>query len=287
MFINSKQEFINQIKAFNIGSEYAVVKPNWVSNKFGEYTELEILEWLFEAIPNQKKIIIESYTPWRGLKFEGDNRQDVHTSLNGGKNYWNFYKEQDRYFLESTGIAKVLGEYGADYINITNEVWSNRCVEAGLVEQLVKDKRKSIKWREFYSYIPKRLYEIRNRSILISLSKIKIEEGIPAIFVSMSVKNLFGLIPHPSRWIPFHEKDHAQIPEVIHDIYTVYTCLFNEALWITEGIKTLARNYCEPNQEIVTNQNLFFVGKDAKKVDSEACEAMGINPQKVPYLQLL
>lgn len=288
MQVKSRDEFIKQIQGFHIDTEYAVVKPNWVSNKVGEYTEPEILDWLFEALPRQKKIVVESYTPWRGLKFvEEDRHKGKGVTLEGGKKHWDFYKKQDKHFLEVTGISKVLKKHNADYLNVTNEVWDNTCVEPNLVKELVESKDKPIKWEELYSYIPKQLYDIRNSSTLISLSKIKIEESIPVILISMSAKNLFGLIPHPSRWIPFHGEDHTSIPEVIRDIYTVYTCLFDNTLWIAEGIKTLVRNYCEASQKVTINRNLFFIDKDARKVDSKACVEMGIDPKKVGHLQLL
>lgn len=285
MVIKNKQDFIDLIKSFNIQTEYAVIKPNWVSNQAGEYTEPEILDWLLEVLPNQKKIIIESYTPWRGLKFvEKDSHRGEGVTLEGGKKHWEFYKKQDEYFLETTGIGAVLKKHKVDYLNITNEVWSGNCVNHEEIKSLVEGKGNAVEWQELYSYIPQKLFDIRNSATLISLSKIKVEESIPVIYVSMSVKNLFGLIPHPSRWIPFHGKDHTLVPEVIKDIYKIYISLFDNSLWIAEGIKTLVRNYCEPNQKIVENQNLLFAGKDAVKVDFEACKAVGIDPTKVPHL---
>jgi hypothetical protein len=285
MVILSKNDFIDEVRKFDIKTEYAVVKPNWVSNTKGMFTEAEILDWLMEALPNQKKIIIESYTPWRGLKFEEDsNLKGNGVTLEGGKEHWDFYRKQDVYFLESTGNIGILEKYNTEYINITNEVWENKCVKSGIIKNIVENDSRSIKWTEFYSYFPQKLFEIREKSTFISLSKIKIEDNIPDIYVSMSVKNLFGLIPHPSRRIPFHGINHETVPEVIRDTYNIYTSLFKNTLWITEGIKTLVLNYCEPKQKVVSNQNLMFIGKDGVKVDTEACMGMGVDPNKVPYL---
>jgi hypothetical protein len=63
MFIHRESDFIKQIQSFNIGTEYIIVKPKWISNTPGEYAEPEILDWLLKAVPEQKKIVIESYTP--------------------------------------------------------------------------------------------------------------------------------------------------------------------------------------------------------------------------------
>jgi uncharacterized protein (DUF362 family) len=288
MIISSKQDFIDQIKKFKIKTEYVIIKPNWVNNSDGEYTEAEILDWLLEAFTKQKKIVIESYTPWRGEEFFQANKLDRNTrNLSGGKKYWDLYKQQDNKFLKTSGINKVLKKHKAEYLNITNEVWSDQCVEKDIVKKIVEESNKPIKWQEFYSYVPKKLFEIREKSILISLSKIKIEDSVPTIQISMSIKNIFGLIPYPSRQEPFHQNNNAQIPEVIHDIFTVYTTIFKNSLWITEGIKTLMINYCDPKQEIIRNRNLLFLGTNPVKVDEEACKKMGIDPKKVPYLQMI
>lgn len=285
---NSKSEFISKLQKHRINTKYLVVKPNWISNEPGEYTEAEILDWLFEAYPNTKKIVVESYTPWKGLKFiEPDTHKGKGVTLKGGKKHWDFYKKQDSHFLHETGNDEVLKRHNANYINITNEVWSDKCVEPNVIKSLVESNGESVKWKELYSYIPKKLFDIRNDSTLVSLSKIKIEESIPIIYISMSIKNLFGLIPHPSRWIPFHGEDHSPVPQVIKDIYTIYTSLFEKNLWIAEGIKTLIRNYFEPDQEIVKNKNIMFIGKNAVEVDSLACKSQGLKPDKVPHIQLL
>lgn len=286
MIINSKRDFIEKVKSFNINTEYVVVKPNWVSNEFGEYTESEILEWLFQSLPKTKKIVIESYTPWRGLKFdkEIDTYEGPEVSLTEGYKEWDYYKKQDKFFLETTGTGMVLEKYNAEYINITNEFWAKKCADSSLIKQLVNQK---IKWEEFYGYIPQKLVEIKDKSTLISLSKIKIENFLPTIAISMSIKNLFGLIPHPSRYTPFHQDNHKNVPEAIRDIYVVYTSLFKNNLWITEGIKTYVQNYCEPEQVIVKNSNVFFIGREALKVDSEACIEVGVNPKKVEQLTIL
>lgn len=285
MVIRNPQDVIAAVKSFPIRAEYVLIKPNWVSDRRGEYTEAEILDWVCQALPEQKKIVLESYTPWRGSKFvEQDSERGQGVTLEGGKKHWDFYKKQDEHYLEKTGIVDVLKKHAADYVNIAHEVWSGACVDPANVRRLVEESGHRLAWQELYAYVPRKIFDIRRAAIFISLAKIKVEEAIPAISVSMSLKNLFGMIPHPSRFIPFHGENHASVSEVIRDIYNLYTSLFADALWITEGIKTLVRHYGEPEPEIVKDQNLFFVGTDAKKVDAEACAAVGVDPRKVPYL---
>ncbi|RJP46663.1 MAG: DUF362 domain-containing protein [Armatimonadetes bacterium] len=282
MIISDENDFINIIKSFNIRTDFVVVKPNWVNLEKGNYTEPEILAWLFEALPDQKKIVVESYTPWRGLKYEAD--EDLKTDLEGGKKFWNFYQKQDRYYLEKTGIGKVLEKFKAEYINITDEYWKGEIVEPQIIKDVVQKKHKDIYWKNFYSYIPKKLFNIKDQATLISLAKIKLEEGNKNIVVSLSIKNIFGLIPSPSRQDPYHKDDHSQIPQAIIDIHKIYSTLFPNSLWINEGVFNLVKNYCEENQFYEKDKNLVFASMDPTEADITVCEFFGINPESVPHL---
>ena len=62
MHASNRTDFIAALREYPLDTQYLIVKPNWVSNVIGEYTEPQILDWLFDAYPNQKKIVIESYT---------------------------------------------------------------------------------------------------------------------------------------------------------------------------------------------------------------------------------
>lgn len=274
MKIKNKIEFIEQIKKFKVDTDYIVVKPNWVSNEFGVYTEPEILDWLFEALPRQEKIVIESYTPWRGLK-----KDEIDTGLIDGKKFWNKYQEQDKQFLKSTGLDAIMKRYQAKYINVTNEVWAGKCVDPEIIKKEVGD----IKFKEFYSYIPQKIFELKDKVTLISLAKIKLEEENPQIMVSLATKNLFGLIPDPKR-DKYHKNNDKNLPQAIIDIYKIYDSLFKKSLWINEGIKTLVKHYCSDRQLIDRDKKLLFIDSNAVKVDSATCRSLGIDPNKVPYL---
>lgn len=282
MIISSKFDFITEIKQFEIDTEYAIIKPNWVSNRQGEFTEAEILDWLLTALPDQKKIVIESYTPWRGERNE--ELLERGAGLEDGKAWRDQYQQRDTEFLASTGIGAVLDRHQAEYLNVTDAVWDEQCVEAVVVQQLVESAGRSVTNPELYGFVPRRLFDLRDRATLISLGKIKVEESIPTIIVSMSVKNLFGLIPHPSRRHPYQGTKHERIPATIRDVYTIYTSVFSHSLWIAEGIKSWVKNYCQPDQLIIKDKYLLFVGTDGTAVDTEACRAVGINPKNVPYL---
>jgi len=187
-------------------------------------------------------------------------------------------------WIEKDAGLSVIEKYDVDYINITNEVWKGGCVEGKKIRKLMQDKEKTIHFDELYSLVPEKIIEIRKKATFISLAKIKTEENIQNISISMSVKNIFDLIPHPSRKVPFHGTDHKLVSQAINDIYAIYTSLFSKSIWITEGVKTLVKNYCSEDQQIIEDQGLLFIGQDGKKVDKIACLKMNINPSKVKYL---
>lgn len=281
MIIKEKKQFIDFIKSFSIRAKYVIIKPNWVDNKEGNYTEPEVLEWLFEALP-QRKIVIESYTPWRGKEYKGGR---LGVGLDDGKEFWEFYKAMDEEYLKKTGIAEILDKFGCRYINATNEYWNGNMVDSSLVKSLVESKYGKVHWTEFYSFVPKEIYDIRKEAAFISLAKIKTEEENRNIIVSLSSKNIFGLIPHPSRRDPYHKDNHKLIPQAILDINKIYMSVFENSLWINEGIKSIVRHYCESNQYYEKNKGLVFAGHNPVEVDIETCREFGIEPQKVPYLK--
>ena len=130
MIVHDAAAFVEAVRSFDARTEYIVVKPNWVSNTPGEFTEPEILDWLLQAFPDHRKIVIESYTPWRGqtyvqnpLKRQEEDDQ-LAVSLEDGIDYWDFYREADENYLRETGIGRVLEKHDCEYVNITNEVWS-------------------------------------------------------------------------------------------------------------------------------------------------------------------
>jgi len=288
MRIHDKSDFINAIQDFDITSEYVIVKPNWLSNGDGEYTEPEILKWLFEALPNNKKIVVESYTPWRGLIYEPKGEDDeLRVDLDGGKAYWDFYRELDQEFLSETGIGEVLEAFNAEYVNITEEVWSKRCVAPDTIRREIGKTGYEFTHEDFYSYLPTRLYEIRDRATLVSLAKLKLQAA-ESVGISFSIKNLYGMIPHPSRAV-FHDidNDFAGMSESMADIFLLYYVLFRSTLWINEGIITLVKEHFGEDQYVERGRNLLFVGRDPLQADAEASAEFDFDPYKSDYYRYL
>lgn len=155
------------------------------------------------------------------------------------------------------------------------------------MKKIIRKNNKKIFWKDFFSYIPKHIYKIRNKATFVSLAKIKLETENKKIVISFSIKNLFGLIPHPSRHKPFHNNNDKLIPQTIVDVFNIYTSLFKKTLWINEGIKTLVKNYCSKNQKYEYNKNLLFIEKSGLKADIGTCRYFLVDSNKVPYLKIL
>lgn len=280
MNIRSKRDFQKIVVQHTPETEWVIVKPNWVDNVQGNYTEPEILDWLLESLP-QNKLVIESYTPWRS----STPPADLKTNLVNGKDSWDYYKKTDQEFLEKTGIGRILSKHKTEYLNLTNEYWSDRCVSEEEIQKNVKIKK--TRFPEFFSFIPQRIFNLKEEATLISLAKIKLEDSNPQIMASLSIKNLFGLIPHPNRSEPYHHNNHQNVPLAVAEIYQLYHSLFENTLSINEGIKSLVLNYCEDDQTYQHNQNLVFIDQDFLNNDTVTCQQMKIDPKRVPYLKML
>ncbi len=289
MKLKTKQEFQEYIQSLDISTDYIVIKPNWYSNLLEKFTGPEMLTWLMECFkPEQQIVVIESYTPWRGLEklgIEPDNDKGV--DLIEGKTHWDYYRNQDNQFLNETGIDEVLKKYNATYLNITNEYWKNHCCDSSLIEKRLVKRGFNLTFKELSSYIPKKLYEICDKSTFISISRIKLQTQTPPIMISVSLKNVFGLIPRPVRMVPYHGENHQSTPYAIADINKIYASLFEKSLWINDGLRSVVYHYFAENEYIEYDTGLLFAGQNPIEVDSQTCMAVQVNPNEVPYIQML
>jgi len=131
-------------------------------------------------------------------------------------------RKGERWFLEYSGIDRVLQKHQVEYLNLTEEAWAGRTADAALVQQAVEQRFAPVQFSEMYAKVPARLFALRGGTLL-SISKYKIV--FYPLGVSLSVKNLFGLIPGPSRG-KFHGKEHTFLDQSIVDINKIYRSLF-------------------------------------------------------------
>ncbi|MGD2201629.1 MAG: DUF362 domain-containing protein, partial [Candidatus Bathyarchaeota archaeon] len=206
-----KVTFIEIIKELDLKPP-VIIKPNWGFSVC--YTEATILDWTLTAIDGDA-LVVESYG-WARTK-EALNTES-----------WGSFepeelRKSDRWFFDYSGIGDVLEKHGVEFLNITEENWGHRTTDPELIRGAVEEKHTSLKREDFLSSVPERLYEMRGYDLL-SLAKVRLLEA--PMYVSLAVKNFFGMIPGPSRG-RYHGEKHSMLDQSIVDIYKVYDSLFD------------------------------------------------------------
>jgi len=252
-----------------------VVKPNWFSLFPGNFTDAQTLDLVLGALPGPATVV-ESYT---AMRHDGSLKI---TSRNG-RRHWERLREQDAWFLESTGIGAVLRRHGAEYVNVTEEVWSGRVAPSSEVAARVEARYGVIDQPALYGYVPARLYELAGCPLL-SLARLK--GGW-----SLSLKNLFGLIPDPlrSRW---HGPRDADLARSIVNVNLIYHALFR-VFGIVEALTPFAY-YRQGGQQhtpwgdydLCPAAGVVFAGGSLPAVDAAVARACGTDPAELEYLRL-
>ena len=264
------EKFAAMIGALNLKSP-VLIKPNWGTAEC--YSEADILDWTLAAIPGDK-IVIESHGWARDEETLQHQKPAALTKAH--------LRKSDRWFQEYAGIDKVLEKHHVEYLNLTEEVWAGRTTDHALIQQAVEEKFAPVQFAELYSRVPARLYEMRGGSLL-SLAKHKIM--FHPLGVSFSIKNLFGLIPGPSRG-KFHGKDHAFLDQSIVDINKIYHSLFS-VKGVIEAVHSAVywANEAE-GARFDPGCGTAFASEDTVSLDAFAAAAAGLDPQSVGHLRL-
>lgn len=285
LIIKENTDMKRFLEKFNFDGQGAIIKPNWTSADYGFHTDSESLELLLSNIKG-KKYVIESYMYGRT-----DGSRKIN-SANGLEN-WEWLKEQDERFLEFSGMCKLFEKYDVEYINITEEWWSGRSVEAGEIQKIVEGKYKAIYHRELYGTVPEKLFGLKHLP-LISYSKFKYNLPVVSNFSSFSMKNLFGLIPVPNREY-YHGSDFdTGLSRSIVDIVTIYKALFR-VIGMCEGVyripvtrekgsnkyKMLWTEY-----DLIENSGIILGSEDIVTLDAYANKLAGLNPDARTILKL-
>jgi len=273
MKVKTFEEFENFINKLNIKGKTFIIKPNWVEPSKGQYTEPTPLRWLFECLDG-KKVIIESHTAWRNkILLETGEVVVNEKNMNEKKD---FLREQEKWFLEYTGLSELLKEYNVEYVNVTEEVWKNEIVNPKMIQEVVEKKFPPVKHKELYGVIPKKIFELRNKdAIFIDFAKIKTDGSIA---LTLSTKNLFGLIPDPKRSPKYHDHEVKILPHAILDMNKIYRALF-DCIFINEGIFTAIDGPSPEKGRLKENLNLIVGGKNSIEVDLATAKLVGIEPQ--------
>ncbi len=257
--VGNAKDFRRFLMKLDVRGVVFVVKPNW-SNAH-TFTSAETLDWLFSALEGRVKVI-EGYTAWRNELNTGPEPQEVITPRNA-KAKWKWIKEQDKWFLGFSGIDKILANHDVEYINVTEEVWSMRNLDADEIREFVDNKYGVLISQEMYGFVPAKIFGLKGSSFISLNNSRRIRERI-----SLSTKNLFGLIPDPARYEKWHGKSDSRLSQSIVDINKIYRSIFSPCYWINE-IKDLG---------------VLVGSKNSVEADAVAAKLIGVDAEEIDYL---
>jgi uncharacterized protein (DUF362 family) len=265
-----EETFIKLIEELDLKPP-VIIKPNWGFSVC--YTEATILDWVLTALDGDA-LVAESYG-WARTK------EALET---GG---WGSFepedlRESDRWFLEYSGIGKVLEKHGVEFLNITEENWGHRTADPELIRSLVNEKHDPLEREDFLGFVPERLYEVRGCDLL-SLAKVRLLEA--PMHVSLAVKNFFGMIPGPGRG-KYHGEKHSRLSGSIVDIYKVYDSLFNVKGVVEAVITASLRDLETMKWENREDPGYASASEDLVELDAFVTALMGRDPNTVEYLRL-
>ncbi len=255
-----------------------LIKPNWSSSMI--FTESKILDWTLSAI-DADAIVVESYAMWRNEIFLDPTQVRDNYFLE-------FLRAQkkddlranDEWFLRFTGMKDVLNRHKVEYLNISEELWAGRVCDRVLIQNEVENQFAPVKTESLVSSVPARLYDLRGGTLL-SLAKPK--RSLKESFVSLSLKNLFGMIPTPYRR-KYHGEDESLLSQSIVDISKIYHALF-EVRGLIEGVFTTSETVDNPmTPKIHKNYGYVWASENLLELDALVSYQLGVDPRQVEYL---
>jgi hypothetical protein len=255
-----------------------IVKPNWSGSEI--FTESEILDWTLTALDSDA-IVVESYAHYRHrLIVEHEGLSDEEIERRVSKQKKDDLRHYDSWFLDFTGNRAVLQRHGVEYLNISEELWAGRVCEEDEIRGVVDEQYGPLSDDRFYSMVPTRLFELRGGSLL-SLAKPKI--AFEDVRVSLSIKNLFGMIATPYRG-KFHGTDNSILNESILNISKIYASIFNLS-GILEGVFTTSVSRKDGFiRRIITSPGIISASSSIVDLDAFACVQLGVNPNEVNHI---
>jgi len=242
--VHTQEEFFIFLDSLLLRAPF-IVKPNWISNDYGHFTDPQVLEWMLRYLNEQGEVVlVESYSARNMMKIpELKPPLPIFSSKD-----LVLVRKSEETFLKETGIKEVLEDMGVEYVNITEEVFAKRTVPRETVQKMVESKYSPVLRNELYEFLPRKLYALRSGTF-INLAKFK-------VFFSMCTKNMFGMIPehvgYDSRYEAYHGKNDAHLSRNIVDINKIYSSFFN-VIGIVEAINSLSHNSGNPTAKIKTD----------------------------------
>ncbi len=162
--------------------------------------------------------------------------------------------------LEESGLADVLYEDRIPFVDL-NESSVLRAKNLGQTSQLE------------YFYFPEEVYKA---DIVVSMAKMKTHHWAG---VTLSMKNMFGVMPGIVYGWPKNLLHRAGIDECIYDI----NATLKPSFAIVDGIVGMEGD--GPIMGDPVRSNVIIMGLNSTAVDATCARIMGIDPGKIPYLK--
>ncbi len=255
-----------------------IIKPNWSTSV--TFTESEILDWTLSAL-DCEVIVVESYAFYRSpiLKnSEGLSDEDLERKLLAQKK--DDLRNNDKWFLDISGISDVLEKHDVKYINLSEELWAKRVTDSETIKDAVEKCFEPVRTEVLYSMVPSKLYDLRGGTLL-SLAKPKVAHG--AIGVTLTIKNLFGMISTPFRG-KFHGGNNELLNESIVDINRICHSLFNVRGVIESVFSTSVMGEDLLKSRIYRNLGYIWGSNSTIELDSMVTAQLGLNPEDIGHL---
>lgn len=256
-----------------------IIKPNWSSSRI--YTEARILDWILSSIKDEV-IVVESYAMWRNEIFLDPNQIRDNNFLELlRKQKKEDLRENDKWFLKFSEIQEVLDKHNVEYLNISEELWADRICNSKLVENEVENQFSSLSDEIPPIPVPTSIFDMKGGTIL-NLAKPK--RTLKDNFVSLSLKNMFGMIPTPWRR-KYHGANEELLTQSIIDINKIYHSLF-DVVNIIEGVFTTSETTDNPmSPTIHENTGYIWASEKSLELDALVTTQLGLDPHRVDYLE--
>ncbi|MHC4403616.1 MAG: DUF362 domain-containing protein [Planctomycetota bacterium] len=170
------------------------------------------------------------------------------------------HDRDSRLVLERSGVSQMLKRAGLEYVDLNHDDVFSTENQLGLngIAQF---------------HLPTTL---RRADLVVSLAKMKTHHWAG---LTLSMKNLFGVVPGICYGWPKNLLHTAGIPESILDV----TATIRPALGIIDGIVGMEGD--GPILGTPKRANLLVMGTNLPAVDATAARLMGFDPQRIPYLR--
>ena len=253
------------------------VKVTWHGYAPGTYTDPVALDRLLSALPGQA-VLLEGHTSSRNL---GGATWDW---VRDSRRHRAWIAEQEAEYLRRTGLADVIREHKAQYLNVTEAFWNGQCAPQESVEGILREAGVQLHHPALAACVPEALLAHRGAPF-ISFARFK---GA----TRLSVANLFGLIPDVLR-TAWHGPNMAHFARVCCDVAKLYGCLFR-MYGMVEGLHAAVRwnrrglyRSRWGNYDLIPHPGLVTFSRDLTVADALASRLQGRQVDDSTFFQVL